>query len=611
MRILSGLSDKTWPKPITDHYQAIARTECDSRTVAMAPKSKTENKASAQPKSAALPGLQRSPTKLGKKKAADLADAQPGPSVHDDIDDFDHYREWVRRADKNNPEIPLSRIRGEWGRLPDDGATAFAEAVRDFRDAEDLQPLAEVELREELQRVSEFKHGEERHDQRKFGREARERHKALRGELKLCQETAEAVLVQLNYVDAALVTMPREGLQLLLATYQEQLRKSINSAKRQFETWIQDLDRLSPGGVWTPEDTQKFQDHAKVIERGLSTTGLSSQPAVGSSSSSSKRKRQGDTEEPNAKAPRISSNPDVAGSGSAQPGAIRSQRLSSGSRALQHNLEQTSDEEPAEQDIAATGLQSAQRNTGNQRSTRGGASVVPTYTPLKSPPGPPNATQHGDAARNAPTGDPHAAPQPSPFPTIGASAGPWTDKLLEDLSQPSHSPFLSWCRRQFVIANYRTLEECEPLAQACIALYRRVLRDHDWDNESDMPPVPMNADDSYYFKVGAGNGRMWGNTRRLSNIRRNAPLSFHAYCNRNLATDLVLVNNADSIARQILQRVQQTGLSHDWENEEDLVINLPPSFETTKNLPVEGLNLNGRWNVSVSISLCFVWEASD
>lgn len=563
----------------------------------MAPRTKPANKASAQPKSAALPGLRRPPTKQAKKKAADLHDAEPEFSIDDDLSDFDHYQQWVRRADKNDPEISSPIILGEWDRLPDDHATAFADVVRAFRFVEDLRPTSEVELRKVLQRVSDFKHGDERHDRRRLAKEARELHKDLSDELKLCQETVETVLQYLDDVDAALVSMPREGLRLLLETYQQELRKTIDLAKQRFETWRQYLSRLVSGGVWTPEDTQKVQDHARVIERGLATAGLPSQPAAGSSSSSSKRKQQSDTEEPNSKAPRRSQNPKVAGSESARSGASPSEQRSRRPRARNQN-----GAGPVNQDIPATGLQSAQENTGHHQSTRDGASAVPTYTPLQSPPGPPNATQHGDAARDAPTGEPQAAHQPPPFLTIGGVAGHYTAQLYRDLSQPSHSTFLSWCRRQFTRANYRTLEECEPLAEACVALFRRTLSDHDWENESDMPPMPMNADDSYYFKVGSGNGRMWGNTRRLSNVRRNAPLSFLHYCNRNVARDLTLVDNADSIARQILQLVQRKGLSHDWENEKDVVLNEPPPFESTKNLRLEGLNPNTYWNVSASIS---------
>lgn len=61
------------------------------------------------------------------------------------------------------------------------------------------------------------------------------------------------------------------------------------------------------------------------------------------------------------------------------------------------------------------------------------------------------------------------------------------------------------------------------------------------------------------------------------------------------------VENAGSIARKILQLVLGKGLSHDWENERDIVINIP-SVETTKVIRLEDLNENGRWNVSALMS---------
>jgi hypothetical protein len=113
----------------------------------------------------------------------------------------------------------------------------------------------------------------------------------------------------------------------------------------------------------------------------------------------------------------------------------------------------------------------------------------------------------------------------------------------------------------------------------------------------------MTAEDLWCFKIGFRNGRMWGNLRRLSNLKRDVPPSFVEYCNRNLANDRVYVANADSIARQILQLVQQKGLSRDWGDEQDVVFNIPPDEESTKNLPIEGLITNGYWNVSEPVSL--------
>jgi hypothetical protein len=239
-----------------------------------------------------------------------------------------------------------------------------------------------------------------------------------------------------------------------------------------------------------------------------------------------------------------------------------------------------------EQNVAAPKLQPPQ---GPRRPRPDGASIDATYTPLQSP------SDH-----------PNAMPHPHPLPTTGEAAGPWTERLLEELeglSQSSHSSFLSWCCRQFTIANYHTLEECEPLANAVYQFFRRTLRDHDWENEPDIPPLPMTSQDLHYFTIGVGNGRMWGNFRRLFNVRLTAPLSFREYCRRNLGNGQVYFDNADEVARQILQSVKVKGLSHDWGTEVDIVENYP-SYEITKDIPIRGLNRNGYWNVSASMLLC-------
>jgi hypothetical protein len=76
---------------------------------------------------------------------------------------------------------------------------------------------------------------------------------------------------------------------------------------------------------------------------------------------------------------------------------------------------------------------------------------------------------------------------------------------------------------------------------------------------------------------------------------------FLEYCRRSWTPDGFFVDNADSIAHDILQLVNDKGLSHDWENENDVAVNVPSTKTTTVNPPLENLNLNGHWNVSLSI----------
>ncbi|GAB7322032.1 hypothetical protein MBLNU13_g03081t2 [Cladosporium sp. NU13] len=533
--------------------------------------------------------------KTAKGKAADRATASPESPDHDD---FDEYQQWIRRADKDDPEVSLRMIREQWDGLPDDRAAAFAAAVRDFQVDEGVKTFAETELRQVLQQVSNFELGDQRHDRRKLSGAAANLHKALVKTLGVWQLATRDLLSRLDALDTELTTMPREGLQSLLETYQRRLRDSIVSAQALIGPWIQVFGQFATDQLWTPENIQKLQDSARGLESDLITarSSLQSLPEIGSSPS--KRKRNGDAERSRSKVPRRSRDPDVTHrsrdpnvmhSGSAKSGAARSQRRASRPAATEDHG-QPNGEEFAELAVTVPDLLPPQ---GFQRSTPDRASIDATWTPLRSPSDPQNATQH--VARNATTGRPYATPQLPPLPTVG-EAGPWMQMIFGDLSQPSHSTFLSWCRRQLITANYHTLQECEPLAEAMYQLFRRTLHDHDWENESDMPPLPMTPEVLYKFNAGVGNGRMWGNLRRLFDIRRNAPLSFREYCNRNWAKDQFYVDNADSIARQILELVKEKGLSHDWDTENDVAENVPSTETTTANFPLVDLHQNGHWN---------------
>ena len=124
-------------------------------------KAPSKQKATAQPQAAAAAGAKRSTTKGATKKAPGRATAQSEYPSHDNYDD---YRQWVRRADKDDPEVSLSTIHEEWSGLPADSATAFAGAVRAFRNEEDVRTAAQSDLRKVLQRLSEFQYSDERSD---------------------------------------------------------------------------------------------------------------------------------------------------------------------------------------------------------------------------------------------------------------------------------------------------------------------------------------------------------------------------------------------------------------------------------------------------------------
>lgn len=550
----------------------------------MAPKNpQSKRKAPAQPKFAVLPGLQQSPTKTGKKEAAGLATVQPEPSAHDEPSDFDHYQEWVLGANENNPEIPLPMIQGEWGRLSNDGAAAFVNAVRAFQDAERSQIAVDAELHEVLQKVSAFQYSDESRRARETSRLAESLYTDLVQILRSRQPTTHKVLSRLAAVEKALATMPKEGFHSLLEAYHRKLREQIDAADERTEFWIEDLREIPHGVLWTPENFSKVQDVATGIKGELPTAGVSSRLPAGSSSSSSKRKRQGDTEDSISKVPRGFSNADVAQSGSARGGAAPSQQRSS-KRATSRAQEQAVGAQPSFQEVPQ-----------DRESELDTPSADPTHTP-PSPSGALNNTQPEHAARDAPTEEPHVPTQTFPLPTTG-TAGRAT-AFLRDYPQAFPPQIVPWCRRQLVQGDFRNLEDCEELAEALFLFNDRTLTGHDWENEPDVPYLPFTTDD---FDAGCRDQILWGNLRRLCAMREIAPSPFQEYYDRNVLQDGWYVENAGSIARKILQLVLGKGLSHDWENERDIVINIP-SVETTKVIRLEDLNENGRWNVSALMS---------
>jgi len=547
----------------------------------MAPKrAQPGRKASAQPKPAAATGLQRSPIKPAKKKATNSASAPPQSPADDILDGFDEYRQWVRRANNDAQEISFSQVHGDWQGLPEDHAAAFAVAVRAFQGAEPAQTAADFELRKILQQVSNFQYGDVKRRQRDTSRAAQTLYSALIHTLRSWRSATGAVLSRLYAVESALATMPQEGLHSLLETYQKGLREQIEAVDEKIEFWIDDLRVIPNGDLWTFENFERVQDAAKGIKSDLSIAGLSSLSPAESSSSSSKRKREGDAGEPSPRAPR------VIRSGNARSGAAPSHQRSSEPRATSQNQGQVAGDNHVEQAGAAPGSRPlVQQAPRDGTSTSGGASKNQVH-----------ASQASSGSSNVSNTAHAAPPQPLPLPTIGV-AGEWTELLRRNNAEADASslPFLSWCRRQLITANYRTLEECEPLVHAFYMVFEQTLGDHDWQNELDIPSLPFTPAD---FQ----NGRMLPNVRRLLHMIRNAPgLELNDYVIRNVSKDGHYFVLADFYARQLIGMVLEKGLAHDWETERDFVRSKPPLPNTTNKLPLE--SINGHWNVSLYISI--------
>lgn len=246
------------------------------------------------------------------------------------------------------------------------------------------------------------------------------------------------------------------------------------------------------------------------------------------------------------------------------------------------------------QDVAGLGLQHPRKGTADrQQSTPDAASGAPIHTPPSSS-NRPNATTPEQTADNEPVDGPHAAPQALPFPSSGVArpCTAWFRAHTENLPPP----LVSWCRRQLIQHDFRTLEDCEPLAEAFIIFYKGTLPDHDWANEADVPYLPFTPKD---LSRGYDGQILWGNLRRLHAMTQGAP-ALREYLDRNVTKDGLYIENADRIAYEIIKLVQAKGLSHDWDTQADIVIN-HPSVETTKKYPLQ--DLAGHWNVSILILL--------
>lgn len=287
----------------------------------MPPKKKQSGqKATTQPRAVTPVGARRSTSKATTQKAdnRDVARLSSIGEDSEDSEDFENYRQWLQRAGEESHETTLSQAREYWKLLPEERAAAFADAVRALQNEEGVRHEAEVALRELLRRVSAFKYSDERRDQRRVGREAGDLYQDLVVELEVWQSVTEGVLSRLDAVEDTVAEMPQEGPHSLLEAFHKGLKKQIKAVLKEIGSWITEIQQIPHNEVWTLEYIQRIQGSARDIEIYLSTAKPSSQPLAGSSSSSSKRKRQGDAEGSSPKVPRGSEHTDVAGNGSAK-----------------------------------------------------------------------------------------------------------------------------------------------------------------------------------------------------------------------------------------------------------------------------------------------------
>jgi hypothetical protein len=275
------------------------------------------------------------PKRKSKKKAVESL-------IHDDFDD---YRQWIRRADEDSQEIPLSRIREEWEELPEDHAAAFAHAVRDFHVAERAQDAADIKLREAVQKASRI--NETRRSERNLlGGQAELERIAVVEALRARQQATKALLLRLDALDIVLAARSPEGNQPTLLNYQQKLRRPVEDGDTQIGTWIELAEPFLIRVNWTPEHIDTFVIIAKGIEQDFSTDTWPPATAAGGTASPSKRKRQSENRESRSKVVRRPGDANASGCRSADAGAEESRPRSARAPATSQNSRQARPNHP-------------------------------------------------------------------------------------------------------------------------------------------------------------------------------------------------------------------------------------------------------------------------
>jgi hypothetical protein len=432
--------------------------------------------------------------------------------------------------------------------------------VRDFHVAERAQDAADIKLREAVQKASRI--NETRRSERNLlGGQAELERIAVVEALRARQQATKALLLRLDALDIVLAARSPEGNQPTLLNYQQKLRRPVEDGDTQIGTWIELAEPFLIRVNWTPEHIDTFVIIAKGIEQDFSTDTWPPATAAGGTASPSKRKRQSENRESRSKVVRRPGDANASGCRSADAGAEESRPRSARAPATSQNSRQARPDEPVRHDHAAFCAQ----------------------------PSPQQATNDGQPAPDAAPG---LLPAPLPLPTIGV-AGNLT-AMLRDRSPNHNLPYLSWCRRQIVMANFQTLDEVEPLAQALQLYFENTLRDHEWEHEDDVR-LPVTPTD---FR----NGRLFPNVHRLHRMVQNAPDELDDYCFRNLTRGGIYFSDANETAGRIILLIQEKGPAHDWNTENDLFRDKQDP-DTTKGLPIE--SLNGHWNVSIHICMPF------
>lgn len=486
------------------------------------------------------------------------------------LDNFDDYRQWIREATTHDTEIQMSQIHRDWDTLTPEHRSAFADAVRAFREANATQVAVYADLENAASKASALGASTlEERPKRKFGRDAGACALALAEIIKTCHSANYDLLLELDDLDAALATRPKAELHSTLHKHQQRLRNSVERGDAKITSWTKDCDLFKHSADWTdPETVEAFLIFARLILGDLLQIKSAPEPANEGGPSSPKRKRQNENEEPSPKVLRRPGDTNVPHGDSVQAGAENSRQQSHGAFGNAGNQKATTGDEQVERDVDAPGQALSVEGTGK-----------------------------GLAAPELPE-EPAATPEPLPFPETGVP-GPWTSALRDNLDRVSPS-FKSWCRSQLTDANHRSLEDVEPLATALVHFWNETASHHDWENEGGVPHLPLTLAD---FSRPWPGGRLWPNVRRLNGMLGRSSADFRSFYDRNLTIEEVYKANANTIARDIIRQIHHGGLTQGWDRVDDLDRAIPPP-EHTDQIPLDGLNReSGHWNVSIGVGM--------
>lgn len=524
-------------------------------------------------------------TKTTKEEPNPTAPSEPAP------DDFDVYQSWVKEAIGDDiSESSETLIVEDWNEFEAEGMADFAKAARGYNAAKEARTAADSELLNAARAALSLPDLEAGNRKSYRGLSApAKKHRVELGKALDDREAANGdVSSYLAALDGALKSNPDGALVQHLRGHQQELQSTLEAAVSNAQEW-REMWTACSADEWTRETFGTLRMLAEAIRDALESRPPSSNDSAQASPKGTSGHVNDDLE---SKASDASKGDAVSPAKSVQPGADRPQHVNTGSN-----------------DQAKSGGRDTQLQAGEQRpnieTSNGQVKSGDQNAPSQSED---DQTNIGLSNERSPSSnqDVHFQPedqQPAadferlPLPTTG-NLGRWT-LWLEQRQKESSPSFVSWCRRQLESAEDRSPEAVEILATAFAAFYYHVLRDHDWENEGNVPFLPFGSDQ---FKIGWPAERPLPNYRRLLRMTETGSEACKYYVDRHMYDGNDVREDANGYVKGIIEYIQQNGVQLDWDAIPDIAV-LKTSTKYTAALEFEGLlNRVGHWNVSLSDS---------